>query len=127
MAAKKTGRPPKAHAPGETVVVSVQMPGELKMRLQERATRENRTLSGEAELILREALEPGGARWTREFGEIAGGYGQRVALTLFVLQSAPYHEPFRDGALRTLDDVRKAIDTLTGRRTIDENRKEGHP
>lgn len=133
MAEKKQviGRPFKAHAPGTDVTVSVLMPAELKMQLQEKALEARRTLSTEAVLRLERSFEPTVKSWQREFGELAGGLGHRVALAVFLHMSAPDHPPFRDLMDQELEAVRWAIEKLKeggedARRAIDKL-KEGKP
>jgi hypothetical protein len=45
----RTGRPLKEHQPGTLVNITLQVPAELKNRLQEHALKSNRTLSAEAQ------------------------------------------------------------------------------
>jgi hypothetical protein len=46
---QRTGRPLKEHAAGTQVTITLQVPAELKLKLQAQAIRSNRTLSQEAQ------------------------------------------------------------------------------
>ena len=112
---KPRGRPLKAHEPGTSPVMSIKMPAELKNRLQAEATSSGRSFSQEVQGRLERSLDASGKQWESRYGPLAAGYAHRVALSLYVLEEAPDHEPFEKAARDAAAAVVLAIDILTGK------------
>jgi plasmid stability protein len=112
---KRTGRPPKADRPLDApATIGLQLPADLKAKLQQRAEAARRSLSQEVTMILEDAMAGPSERNQREFGQIAGTWAARIGETLQLLEKlAGRPGVLADHYVATeLDALTKTIDAL---------------